>query len=515
MRMKKSLVIHPFFLAIFPPLFLLSHNIEQTTTEDINIILIAIAITTCSALLFWSLLSFILKDKKKAALVVSLSLLLFFSYGHFAPLLEGLWKVLYIGDFVIGHHKVLLAIWGIIFLIGAYFSIRTLRNLNTFTSVLNVVAVTLVVISLINIGVHTFRPSPIPWDNDITENGEAGIPSVESLDTPPDIYYIILDGYASSSALEEIYNYDNHEFIDYLTEKGFFVASESRTNYPLTYLSLASSLNMEYINYLSNIVGVESKSRAVPYEMITQSKVMGFLKLRGYKFIHVSSGWGPTNTNRFADLDIKCGRYNESQMVLIQTTMAGPFMHYFLQEDLRGKVLCTFSQLAEVPAIEGPKFVFAHILSPHPPYVFGANGEPVPETKLELTGGVWAQKELYLNQLIFINTKVETLVDEILSKSEVPPIIILQADHGTSVMMSGCVKFPTKDMVRERFSIFNAYYLPQGGDNLLYNSITPVNTFRLIFNLYFGANYELLGDECYYSTRCYPYKFIDVTDKVR
>ena len=69
----------------------------------------------------------------------------------------------------------------------------------------------------------------------------------------PDIYYIIFDAYASTSTLKEVYNYDNQNFNDFLTAKGFYVTSKSQTNYPLSFLSLASSLNMKYINYLTDI----------------------------------------------------------------------------------------------------------------------------------------------------------------------------------------------------------------------------------------------------------------------
>jgi hypothetical protein len=163
--------------------------------------------------------------------------------------------------------------------------------------------------------------------------------------------------------------------------------------------------------------------------------------------------------------------------------------------------------------------VFSHINCPHPPFVFGANGEPVPEVKLEMQGDISVEKELYVNQLIFISKQVESLVDEILSKSDSPPVIVLQADHGPGLSLqqnedSGWER-PTEEMLRERFGIFNAYYLPHGGEKLLYHSVTPVNTFRLVFNLYFNMDYELLQDESYYSTYEYPYRFINITDKVR
>jgi len=123
-----------------------------------------------------------------------------------------------------------------------------------------------------------------------------------------------------------------------------------------------------------------------------------------------------------------------------------------------------------------------------------------------------------LNQLIFVNNKIKIIIDEILSKSEVAPIIILQADHGpTAALSQGMLDGwhnPTDTMLRERMRIFNAYYLPQVGNDLLYKSITPVNTFRLVFNLYFGTNYELLSDRSYFSNYDCPYKFTDVTDRV-
>ena len=66
----------------------------------------------------------------------------------------------------------------------------------------------------------------------------------------------------------------------------------------------------------------------------------------------------------------------------------------------------------------------------------------------------------------------------------------------------------------ERASILNAYYMPQGKTDLLYPAITPVNSFRVIFNTYFGTNYRLLPDQTYYSPLVNPYDFIDITDKI-
>ena len=511
--MKKSFVIHPFLFAIFPILFLYSDNIEQVSFSEI-LLPSAFALGFTILLVLFSLL--ILRNSNKAGIIASIFLVLFFSYGR----AHGVMQEWQIGGFAIGRHRHLLLGWGMLFICGAYFILKTRNNLRNFTNILNAVAISLVLISLINIGVYEFKTKSTWQDNDNSMEGRATT-TTDSGDasTLRDIYYIILDGYAPSRTLEEIYDFDNGTFDECLTSRGFYIADESYSNYATTFLSLASSLNIEYINYLVNEVGVESIDRRVPYQMIRDSKAMNFLRSRGYKFIHFSSGWGATDHNKYADLQIKCGRGNEFLMVLSQTTMLKSLDRFFIVNDERERVLCTYSKLAEVHEIEEPKFVFAHINCPLPPYLFGADGEPVPEVKLKMSGDVWEQKENYLNQLVFTNKKVEMLVDVILSESGDSPIIILQADHGTASTFShpdsGGWESPTDDMLRERMRIFNAYYLPQGGKDLLYDAISPVNTFRVIFNFYFNTNYELLNDLSYYSTYERPYEFINVTDKVK
>ncbi|HEB12089.1 MAG TPA: hypothetical protein ENI11_00215 [Actinobacteria bacterium] len=189
------------------------------------------------------------------------------------------------------------------------------------------------------------------------------------------------------------------------------------------------------------------------------------------------------------------------------------FEKYLVGIGRKEHILNTFAKLGEIPETRGPKFVFAHMITPHPPYLFDESGKSVPETELKMSGDVWTKRELYIDQLIFINKKVKLLVDEILSKSEIPPIIVLQADHGSASILDGKSGWenPSSDGIKERMRILNAYYLPEGGDRLVYDSITPVNTFRAILNHYFKTNYELLGDKSYFSTYERPYDFSNVT----
>jgi hypothetical protein len=130
---------------------------------------------------------------------------------------------------------------------------------------------------------------------------------------------------------------------------------------------------------------------------------------------------------------------------------------------------------------------------PHPPYVFGPDGE-FTDFDIETDTG-------YRNQIKYINGELVQLVEDLISKSEVPPIIIIQADHGA-------IHSPPS----KRLRILNAYYLPEDGIDALYEQISPVNSFRLVLNRYFEGQYELLEDYAYYSIYQTPYDLTEIPE---
>lgn len=508
--MKKPFVIHHLLFAIFPILFLFTHNIGKFPP---SVVTVPMAITTCFALLSWSVLNLVLKDKQKAGLLVSLFVLLFFSYGHFYNLIKDFQLI--VGGFTFGPNKILYTAWCILSVLGAYSSIRTHRDLGNLTTFLNIVAASLVMFSLVNIGAYMLRAGFVRQEKS-TGNIEGGRIDPKEAAALPHIYYIILDGYARADILREIYQYDNTEMGDYLTQKGFYIADRSRSNYAQTALSLASSLNFEYLDDLVEQIGVESDDRAPLRDMIRDNKVVHFLRQHGYLFVAFSSGYSATEITN-ADVYMTSGAFfDEFQNGLINTTPISAVLsvlHY--QYDLhRRKILYTFDHLVDFSETEEPVFVFAHILAPHPPFVFGRHGEEInPEARFSLMDWRWDQyEEDYIEQLIFINGKVRETIDGILSRSARPVIIILQADHGPGSTLDW--GDPGYSYIRERMSILNAYLLTNNGNDNLYDDITPVNTFRIIFNDYFNTDYELLDDESYISTWDHPYKLINVTDKI-
>jgi hypothetical protein len=171
-----------------------------------------------------------------------------------------------------------------------------------------------------------------------------------------------------------------------------------------------------------------------------------------------------------------------------------------------------------------PTFTFAHIVCPHPPFIFGAKGEDVSQyDKLfrltdgdqfrEFYGSAQDYIKGYHDQARFITAQIQTVIDRILANSSEPPIIILQSDHGSGLGLN--IFSVDRTDLEERMSILNAYYLPCGGKEDLYPEITPVNSFRVVLKHNFGAHLDLLEDRSYYSTWHDPRQFIDVTERLR
>ena len=466
---KGPVVFYPLLFAAFPILFLYVYNISETSASEIWL---SLGVSVAATLVLWAILSFILRSLSKAGLATAIFLVFFFSYGRLYDMLE------YWGVFAPKHaylFSCMLFVWGYC----VYFISRTKKDFRITTRMLNITAVALIAINLFNIGAYQVRLArleAVTPDSSQEQTVDETI-NQENLKAMPDIYYIVPDSYATPRSIAEVWNYDNSQFVNRLLSEGFFIASESKTRYPVTYLSLATSLNMEYVP--------DTEEVWVVHQKITHNKVANLLKADGYKYIHIGTWWPPTSYTSDADVNVSFYKSTEHGTALVgfvgvlwNTTMLRPFYNYFYskqnQSYFRLGIINSLDYIKEIPDIDvgGPKFVFAHIICPHMPYVFGANGELVDPAN-------WLNPQSYLGQYIFITGEIEKVIDALLEKSVIPPIIIIQSDTGAG---------------SDWDKIFNAYYLPGDGKNQLYDNISPVNSFRIIFNYYFGDNYELLED---------------------
>ena len=74
---------------------------------------------------------------------------------------------------------------------------------------------------------------------------------------------------------------------------------------------------------------------------------------------------------------------------------------------------------------------------------------------------------------------------------------------------------PSKEDVYQRLRNFDSVYFPDNEKrSQLLDDRTLVNTFRTVFNTYFGSEYEILEDKMYWSKNQKPYLFKDVTHYV-
>jgi hypothetical protein len=337
----------------------------------------------------------------------------------------------------------------------------------------------------------------------------------------PNIYYIILDAYTRADILREVFSFDNTGFVGGLEARGFYVASRSYANYGFTYHSLASSLNFAYLDALAKGVGSAAYDQEPLYKMIQGNRVMEFLKGQGYTVTCLSSeikSWDMKAVDRSISNE---GETSEFLSALLNTTPAPLFFNTSRGSSSyrshRRDILDAFRALEESPLQKGPFFLFAHLMAPHPPFVFGPNGEAVEPDYLfskvdadRLHGQNEAAVRDYIvryrEQVAFLNKKILEAVDAILSRSPEPPIIILQGDHGSRAFAD--LDHPEACYLKENLAILNSYYLPGDGRTLLYPEISPVNTFRLVFKHYFGADLDLIGDKSAWCTWWRPYVFI-------
>jgi len=517
--MDRQFVLHPFLLAVFPSLFIYAHNADRLSWGQVCA---PTLILLCAVTVFWVPLTLALRDASRAALVVSLAVLLTFSFG-ICHLEMKLFVLEAFGTAVFATPVVLLTLWGVILGVGGYSFVKTNLDLHSLTNIANAVSACLVGVCLLQIAAYYLRVAPT-WRPYVGEVTSGAYPSLgPEVGVHPDIYYIVLDGYGGGDTLKGIYGYDNEEFLDGLRDRGFFVADQSHSNYCHTLLSLSSSLNLTYLDGLVNQVGAEYPGKGPLMEMIRNSVALRALESRGYETVAFASGYSGTEI-KTAQRYVAARWYpDEFQTTLINMTPL-PFVAPSLYDVYgwhRERILHVFEHTADFSEADAPVFVFAHVLAPHPPFVFGHNGEEVvPEYQYVLadgndlvgTRGVTreAYARGYVEQLTFVNVRVLAMLDEILSRSDRLTIIVLQGDHGPGSMLDW--DSAEDSNLPERFAILNAYHLPGVDRADLYPQISPVNSFRVIFNSYFGADYDLLRDESYFSTAGRPYVFIRVTD---
>lgn len=504
-----ELPIHPWLIGAVPILFLYSQNFGLVIDNEIP------------ALLFWMLMvttigfvtaHAISRNTHRAALITSCVSVLFSLSGHVHSLVA---------------KSEPLIVWTALVLITMIIAVAELRRIRSerfFEQVslpLNFVAFAMILAQIAALYSHYAGPSSRQLS---IRNGEAGSaraapsPKVQDSADRPDIYYIIPDGYSSDGWLQSAMGYDNSKFTDALKARGFEVVPHAQANYASTLASLASTLNLRHIKTNPTELNDIDYLR----NLIADSEVARYLLQHGYTFVQLLSGhtipssiadinrdftpsgpvdvsidendlamvFGETTQNRQDVTAIRRFYQQSPAHLYFWTTLLKPIanpLYRLLQLDMTisyhryapERFLDTLEEISSVAAMPEATFTLVHLLKPHQPAVFDRHGNTINMTYAP-------KRRVHLAEFEFVNGKYLEMIDEILEASQHQPIIIFQADHGS---MYGVTD--TSDNRLIHFDLYFAYHLPDQYSLDIPRPFTNVNTFPLILNAVFDAEFKL------------------------
>ena len=512
----------PFFaylFTIYPVIFVYTYNLEYITAEEF-LACLAGASALFVLLLFLGRLVF--RDWLKSALATALCSLMITIYVPVDSLAQ-----LLLALSTIEPEWIDTLVWLLLLLISIRGFIKILRRPSyadsSLPAFLNCFSLLLLLVCLTS----PFANEIEDWSNSGAIRSELErkyqqLKGTRSSTTQnlPDIYYIILDGYGRADVLRDLYGFDNSKFLDFLRSKGFYVAEQSRANYIQTFQSLGSTLNLGYLDDLLRTVKETSVNRQVFQRLLRDNILFRRAQALGYQVSTISTGFDTTGTTN-VDQRLKSPHTNALLGALLTNLKLPGFrreISHRLHRAHYEQIRFGFDQLLKVERNGDPRLLFAHILTPHPPFVFDTDGSfrsSGVDFKLQDGSDYGSRanyRENYIKQLQFANTQMQAVLEQLISRSSRPLIIIVQGDHGPGLELNW--NHPRESNLTERFSILNAYYFSAGLPEEVKPDIIPANTFRIIANHYWGAELPLLSSRFLFSSAHRPFLFVDVTGRL-
>lgn len=357
----------------------------------------------------------------------------------------------------------------------------------------------------------------------------AGTDEVSKAAVRPDVYIFVLDGYGRADVLRSMYGYED-EFVHRLRRNGFYVADEATSNYAQTALSLASSLNLDYLTSLLEPLPTSSSMRQPCQRAIADNRLFRAFERAGYRIVTFGSEYAMLRFAIASDeqkpavhlTDFDYSFFAEGPLARL-SRLAGLPPAFLPHQARRRYVQWTLDRLASGALTDDrqPSVVFVHLLLPHPPFTFKSDGG---YTWTESPSGIFdgdhwraragghsLQKYVsgYRENARFVGNRVAAIIEQILKSAKRPTAILVHGDHGPGSRLFW-ENAAASDM-KERLGILLALRLPTPAASRLYPTLTPVNAYRLLLNTAVGTDLPLLDDRAWFSTWSRPYQFLDVT----
>jgi len=332
----------------------------------------------------------------------------------------------------------------------------------------------------------------------------------------PDVYFLLFDCYPGTGFLSDYMKFDNKAIESELKQKGFRVILDPKSNYNRTAFSMVSEFNFEYLKGINNNTRLRSNHYNRALYTMRSAAVPAVFDHLGYKIYNLSifefAGLQPLYNENFLTLPERdvllfntfTGRFkNDILWNFSSGRFSNSFFRYLIGDYRESQILLELAKrdftnriidsIAKIPeeTVKQPKFVYAHFFLPHPPFFYNERGESN-NLDLVLKDSSYFSKDLFLPYLKYTNRVMLKVVDSIFNKSTRPPVIIIQSDHG-STDYEGCPDIPYLTVKN-----FAAFYFPDNNYTGLYDTLSNINTFPVLFNKYFKTAIPLQGDTATY-----------------
>lgn len=494
---KPLFSLQPLHLVLLPIFFILTTYSRYSGLLYPSEFLLPFIKITALAFIYFFLLYMLLKNKTKAGILATLFILIFLFFGEFKIWLQDLPLV-----GIIASYRFLLPL---LLLLYTFIFLRIIKSksLVILTTFLNTLFSFFIIIEIWKISAQqSIKPvSPqIAIDNKVTN----------TLRNLPDIYYIVPDCYPSSAFQKEALG-SSFNFLDSaLLDRNFYVLNNSTSNFHLTSFSVAATLNMQYSNWIQKNTPTIPADYSNSVDLIKYAAIPKSLKSLGYKIYNLSvfeiANQSPIGKARLisktADQIIF---YNTLWMALKWQVIPSIFPSYVKKlesinmrnnRSLRNNfkrynqtIIDSLKSSHFTPVLNSPKFIYAHLEMPHYPYYFDSTGNPYSDEEV-FKANSSLDKNKFKGYIGYTNKIILTIIDSLLYNSNKKCVIIIQSDHGTGKFQPGNDK--------DAFSNYSAFYFPDSNYKGLYDSMSNVNTFRIILNKYFGQRLNMLKDTSIY-----------------
>jgi hypothetical protein len=508
---KHPVAFHPYLLAMFPVLFLYARNLGELDFGDVVYPLTAaLALAGALHLALW----YPVRSALKRGLMVSCLIAMIFAYANIVSALSSVlplpayrWAWPYY------------TIWLLITAVPLAVIARLDRSLSFWTKILNVIALCLVLLNTITI-VSAIPGKLAVWRGDLTiPEAWQGPAAADDNTQRPNIFLLVFDQHVGLPCLER-YGYDAGDFVQSLERRGFHVAAQSKSNYWMTPFAMACLLNYTYLDFVRDQIPATFKGLQPALKLTRDNRAFRFLKEAGYTTMQCHTDF----LYPYENIDVVDIRFNAEPWyttALSLELIGNTPLSLTTPTLLRRAILSAIDQTKKMALYDKPFVLFTHFLAPHPPHVFDEQGNvPGPgsafhEFPVQFCAD-WQKPELrlYLAEMAYMHQQIIEMVDYIQTHSARPPVIIIQGDHGNRFQIAQTGNVPkTPDAAMETYSILNAMYLPGVEPAALGDAVSPVNTFRIIFDRYFGTDLGLLANRSFHAGSS-AYEFRDVTPLV-